>query len=215
MGRHNFKGAANGVLHVLQRMSRDFRFNVYIASEISLDIQCNIYISPVVHDGMNIVPRTLLVIKELGKQLATTALFEQLATTALNEAKTAFSTWLATLDTQLVRTALDQWLLKKKHSTTGIGNMHVKNSSRLYARKHRHTRDRQQLNYSNTCAKNKFLDTVFRCFCSFLATQSENTLYAHVVFFLVFVGTQPFDSANSSSMISFIYVAFKNNSVQP
>ena len=55
MGSHNFKGAANGVLRLLQRMSRDIRCNIYIAPEISRDIRCNIYISPDVHVTVNIV----------------------------------------------------------------------------------------------------------------------------------------------------------------
>ena len=38
----------------------------------------------------------------------------------------------------------------------------------------------------------KFLDAVFRRCCSFSTSQSENTSYAHVVFFLVF------DNANAS-----------------
>ena len=57
MGCHNFKGAANGVLHVLQCMSRDIRCNIYIALEISHDIQCNIYISLDVHVIVNIVAK--------------------------------------------------------------------------------------------------------------------------------------------------------------
>ena len=55
MDRHNFKGAANRVLRILQRMSRDIRCNIYIAPEISRDIQCNIYISPDVHVAVNTV----------------------------------------------------------------------------------------------------------------------------------------------------------------
>ena len=38
MSSHNFKGAANGVLCVLQRMSRDILCNIYFAPEISRDI---------------------------------------------------------------------------------------------------------------------------------------------------------------------------------
>ena len=55
MVSHNFKGAANGVLRLLQRMSRDIRCNIYIAPELSREIQCNIYISPDVHVTVNIV----------------------------------------------------------------------------------------------------------------------------------------------------------------
>ena len=59
MGSHNFKGTANGVLCVLQRMSRDIRCNIYIGPEISSDIQCNIYISPDVHVTVNIVAKNV------------------------------------------------------------------------------------------------------------------------------------------------------------
>ena len=55
MVSHNFKGAANGVLRLLQRMSRDIRCNIYIAPELSREIQCSIYISPDVHVTVNIV----------------------------------------------------------------------------------------------------------------------------------------------------------------
>ena len=50
----------------------------------------------------------------------------------------------------------------------------------------------KQPNYTNTCTKKYAL-----LFLS--ASQSENTLYAHVVFFPVFAGTNPFDNANISS----------------
>ena len=60
MGSHNFKGAANGVLCVLQRMSRDIQCNIYIALEISRDIQCNIYISPDAHVIVNIVAKNAI-----------------------------------------------------------------------------------------------------------------------------------------------------------
>ena len=60
MGSHNFKGAANGVLRVLQRMSRDIRCNIYIAPELSREIQCNIYISPDVHVTVNIVAQNAI-----------------------------------------------------------------------------------------------------------------------------------------------------------
>ena len=60
MGSHNFKGAANGVLRLLQRTSRDIRCNIYIAPEISRDIQCNIYISPDVHVIVNIVAKNAI-----------------------------------------------------------------------------------------------------------------------------------------------------------
>ena len=46
MGSHNLKVAATGVLRILQRMSWDIRFNIYIAPAISRDVRFNIYIAP-------------------------------------------------------------------------------------------------------------------------------------------------------------------------
>ena len=183
MGSHNFKGVA-----ILQRMSQDIRCNIYIAPEILHDILCNIYISPDVHVTVNIVAKNASGKKELDdEQLETRALDERLATTALNGARTAFNAQLAAFDTQLVRTALNKQLVKK-HSTTGIGNMCINNSHRQYAYKCKHTRDRQQLNYSILIhvLRTNFLDTVLRRCCSFSASQSKNTLYPQAVFFLVF-----------------------------
>ena len=135
-----------------------------------------------------------MVIKELDEQLATTALDERLATAALNGARTAFNARLTTLDTQLVKTALDGRLVKQ-HSTTGIGNMRVNSSSRQYMHVNtKQTKDRQQLNYTNTCTKNKFYGHYSSALLFLSASQSENTSYAHVVFFLVFAGTNPFET---------------------
>ena len=126
MGSHNFKGAAMGVLRVMQRISCDIRFNIYISPDISRDILCNIYISTDVHVIVNIVAKnTRLVRTELDERLATTALDERLATTALDGTRTAFNARLATLHMRLVRTELDEGL-----ATTALDD-----SNRQYARK--------------------------------------------------------------------------------
>ena len=73
---------------------------------------------------------------------------------------------------------------------TGIGNMHVNTKQ---------TRDRQQPNYTNARTKNKFSGHCSSALLFLLVSQSENTLYTHVVFFLVFAGTNPFNYTNISS----------------
>ena len=169
MGTHKMKGAANGVLRVLQRMSRDIRCNIYIAPEILCDN-------------------------------ATTALDKRLATTALHGTRTAFNARLATLDTQLVRTALDKRLVK-----TALDDRNRKYAHNYSNRQYtvhvntKQTKDRQQPNYTNTCTKNKFSGHCSSGSLFLSASHSENTLYAHVMFFLVFAGTNPFDNTNTSS----------------
>ena len=61
MGSHNFNGAANVVLCVLQHMSRDIRciYSICIAPERSRAILCNIYISPDVHVTLNIMAENM------------------------------------------------------------------------------------------------------------------------------------------------------------
>ena len=89
MGSHNFKGAANGVLRVLQRMSRDIRCNIYIAPEIPRDIQCNIYISPDVHVIVNIVAKNPIANNRTRRTIGYNSIRRAIGTNSTQRGKTS------------------------------------------------------------------------------------------------------------------------------
>ena len=89
MGSHNFKGATNGVLCVLQCMSQDIRCNIYIAPEVSREIQCNIYISPDVHGTMNIVAQNNIANSRTRRTIGTNSIRRAISTNSTERGKTS------------------------------------------------------------------------------------------------------------------------------